>query len=462
MKDRVLIVDDEVDLLRGLKRMITTEIDCEALIASNGHDALSILRKESIDVLLADIRMPDIDGMELLEETKKLDPSITVILMTAYGTIELAVRAIKNGAYDFIRKPFDEKEMIHLLRKGLERNRLVRENARLLRKVCENAPFQNMLGKSAKMRKAFDIILMLAQTDVTVLILGESGTGKELAARAIHAISKRRHRPMVTVNCPALPEHILESELFGYRKGAFTNATSDKKGLFDEANSSSIFLDEIGDLSPALQTKLLRVLQEKEIKPLGYSKTHKVDVRILASTNQDLKEKLEAKQFREDLYYRLNVAALTMPPLCEMKEDIPLLVEHFLKKSACELGIPPKKISTEAINYLLARDWPGNIRELENTIRGVTAMTPGPMIDIECLPFKDLPKALSVEEVDISQPYKVVKKRILHEYTTKYVTALLEKTCGNVTLAANMCGIRRQSLQRIINTYKIDIGKFRT
>jgi len=462
MKDRILIVDDEIDLLNGLQRIITSDIDCEALTAENGHNALEILRKESIDLLLADIRMPDMSGMDLLRETRKIDPAITVIMMTAYGTIELAVQAIKDGAYDFIRKPFEEDHMVCLLKRGLERNRLVRENARLLKKVCEQEPFQDMIGKSTNIQKAFDIIQMLARTDVTVLVLGESGTGKELAARAIHALSKRRHRPMVTVNCPALPENILESELFGYRKGAFTNANSDKQGLFEGADGSTIFLDEIGDLSLPLQTKLLRVLQEKEIRPLGDTNTYRIDVRIIASTNQDLKEKMEARLFREDLYYRLNVATLTMPPLREIKEDIPLLVNHFLTKSACELGVSRKEITPEAMDYLLAQEWPGNIRELENTIQGIAAMAPGPTIDVENLPFHEPTGSFPVEDLDFSQPYKVLKDRILEEYSTKYFTHLLNKTSGNVSLAAQISGIKRQSLQKIITRYKINTKKFRT
>ncbi len=462
MKDRILIVDDEIDLLNGLQRIVTRDIDCKALIADNGKGALEVLRKESIDVLLADVRMPDMDGMALLQETRKIDPAITVILMTAYGTIELAVQAIKDGAYDFIRKPFEEDQMIRLLKRGLERNRLVRENARLFKRVCEIAPFQNMIGKTARMQKVFDSMQMLARTDVTVLLLGESGTGKELSARGIHALSKRRHRSMVTVNCPALPENILESELFGYRKGAFTNATSDKKGLFEEADGSTIFLDEIGDLSLALQTKLLRVLQEKEIKPLGESKSYTVDVRIIASTNQDLKKKMKTRRFREDLYYRLNVATLTMPPLREIKEDIPLLVEHFLKKSACELGVPQKKITPEAVNYLLAQDWHGNIRELENTIQGIAAMAPGPTIEVENLPFPEPPRSFPVVDLDFSQPYKVLKDRVLEEYSTRYFTHLLKKTSGNVTHAAQISGIKRQSLQKIITRYKIDPKRFRS
>ena len=288
MTDRILIAEDEVDLLHGLGRTIAMEIDCDIQLVQNGRDALEIIQRQPVDLLLTDIRMPDMDGMELLKRTRAVDPYITVVIMTAYGTIEQAVEAIKGGAYDFITKPFEEQQMLHLLAKGLERNRLIRENQRLQQQMAARPSFQGMIGASPAMTTVFDTIQMLGRTDVTVLIRGESGTGKEMAARAIHALSRRRNREMVTVNCPALPENILESELFGYRKGAFTNATRDKAGLFAKAEGSTIFLDEIGDLSAPLQTKLLRVLQEKEIRPLGDNRTTTVDVRIMASTNQDL------------------------------------------------------------------------------------------------------------------------------------------------------------------------------
>lgn len=461
MKDNILIVDDETDLLHGLKRTIDMEMDCEVLIAENSIDAIELIKNEPIDVVLADICMPEMDGITLLHAVSELDPSITVIMMTAYGTIEMAVEAIKAGAYDFIQKPFEEGRLIHLLKKGLELNRLVRENARLMERVCERKPFENMVGRSEPMLKVFRTIQMLAKTDVTVFILGETGTGKDLAARAIHALSKRCHRRMVTVNCPALPENILESELFGYRKGAFTDAVSDKKGLFEEADGSSIFLDEIGDLSLPLQTKLLRVLQEKEIRPLGDTNVHKVDVRIIASTNQDLDKKMEAKLFREDLYYRLNVAKLMMPPLREMKEDVPLLTEHLLKKSACELDVSAKKITPEAMNYFVAREWPGNIRELENTIRGIVAIAPGSVVDTKSLHLKEKTNSFSCANVDISGPYKLLKDRVLEEFSTGYVNRLLKETCGNISLAARKSGIKRQSLQKIISRYRINIGKYR-
>ena len=461
VKDTILIVDDETDLLKGLKRTVDMEMDCQVLIAENSFDAIELIKNEPIDVVLADICMPEMDGIALLHAINDLNQFVTVIMMTAYGTIEMAVEAIKAGAYDFIQKPFDEERLIHLLKKGIELNRLVRENARLIEKVHEKESFENMVGKSEAMLKVFRTLQMIAKSDVTVLILGETGTGKDLAARAIHSLSKRRHRSMVTVNCPALPENILESELFGYRKGAFTDAVSDKKGLFDEADGSSIFLDEIGDLSIPLQTKLLRVLQEKEIRPLGDTNVQRVDVRIIASTNQDLEKKMEDKLFREDLYYRLNVVKLTMPPLCEMKEDIPLLTEHFLKKSARELDVTAKKITPEAISYFLARDWHGNIRELENTIRGIMAIAQGDVIDIKDLPFKENQGSFAADDLDISQPYKLLKERMIEEFSKKYVTGLLKKTRGNVSQAAHKSGIKRQSFQKIIRRYRIKTDKFR-
>ena len=461
MKDTILIVDDETDLLHGLQRTINMEMDCRVLIAENSIDAMEHLKSEPIDVVLSDICMPEMDGIDLLHAINDIDPFVTVIMMTAFGTVEMAVEAIKAGAYDFIQKPFDEERLIHLLEKGLELNRLVRENAHLIESVREKDPFENMVGKSEPMLKVFRTIQMLAKTDVTVLILGETGTGKDLAARAIHALSKRRHRGMVTVNCPALPENILESELFGYRKGAFTDATSDKKGLFEEADGSSIFLDEIGDLSLPLQTKLLRVLQEKEIRPLGDIYDHKVDVRIIASTNQNLEKKMKEGLFRDDLYYRLNVAKLTMPPLCEIKEDIPLLTEHLLKKAACELDVPAKKITPAAMNSFFEQDWHGNVRELENIIRGIMAIAQGDVIDTKDLPFNKNPVSFAADDLDITQPYKLLKERMIEEFSKKYVTNLLKKTSGNISLAARKSGICRQSLQKIINRYKIVAEKFR-
>lgn len=462
MADTILIVDDEVDLLYGLQRTISMEINCEVLVAKNSFDAIKLLKDRDMDVVLSDVCMPEMDGISLLRAIKEYDSLITVIMMTAYGTIEMAVKAIKHGAYDFIQKPLEEERLIHLLRKGLERNRLMRENNRLMAKICEKSPFENMVGQSAPMLKVFQTIKMLAKTDVTVLILGETGTGKDLAAQAIHAVSNRSNKQMVTVNCPALPETILESELFGYRKGAFTDAFNDKKGLFNQADGSTIFLDEIGELSFSVQTKLLRVLQTKEIRPLGDNKTHTVDVRIIAVTNQDLQKKIADHSFRQDLYYRLNVASLTMPPLRDIREDIPLLVKHCLKKTACELKVQPKKISPKVMSYILEKDWPGNVRELENTIQGWTAITQGDMISAQVIPDIEMVKHKGALDFDIAQPYKNLKENVIKGFAVSYLHRLLEHTGGNITLAAQISGIKRQSLQKIVKRYKISVERFRT
>lgn len=461
MTDKLLIVDDETDLLEGLKRMIEPEVDCRVLLATSAAEALARLKEEAIDVVLTDIRMPGMDGQALLEAVKELDPAITVIIMTAYGTIQKAVETIKSGAYDFIQKPIDEERLLHLLKKGFELNRLVRENTRLMQRLNDKEPFENMVGRSKRMLEIFNSIQMLARTDVTVLILGETGTGKELAAQAIHGLSARRKMSMVTVNCPALPESILESELFGYRRGAFTDARDDRSGLFDQAHGSTIFLDEIGDLSLAVQTKLLRVLQGKRIKPLGVSTGHGVDVRIIAATNQDLKKKLGANQFREDLYYRLHVATLNLPPLREIKEDIPLLVDHFLEQAACEQNTPQKKLAPEVMNHLLKRDWPGNIRELENTIRGWNAVLTDETITGQNLAVDAGSSGPMSENFDLNRAYRELKEEAIQTFTVKYLHRLLEHTGGNVTLSAQISGIKRQSLQKIIKRYGVAVDIYR-
>ncbi len=468
MKETILIVDDEKDLLEGLKRLVEIELHCRVLTAENGQVALKILEQQEVDLILADVRMPEMDGFSLLKEVKKLYPDITFVIITAYGTIDQAVRAVKEGAYDFIQKPFEDEQLLHVLKKGLERGRLIRENKRLQKQVGAKI-FENFVGQSTHLKKIFETIRMVAPTDVTVLILGESGTGKELAARAIHALSRRANRPMITVNCPALPEPILESELFGYRKGAFTNATSDHRGLFEEAHKGTIFLDEIGDITSSVQTKLLRVLQEKEIKPLGSTQTKKVDVRIIASTNQDLEEKVKEGTFRADLFYRLNVVTIEMPPLREIREDIPLLVDHFLKKTAKELGIPPKYVCPEVIDFFMEYPWPGNIRQLENVIKAAVVTSPSDIISLENIPLtqkKNLsPKALAEDnaqlDIDLSLPYKVLKEKVLSNFTINYVKRLLEKTKGNITRAAEISGIKRQSLQKILKRYGLDPANFR-
>lgn len=462
IKARLLIVDDEEDMLKLLKRSLAADLDCEIEAAPNAFQALALLEGGPFDVVLADIRMPGMDGMEFLDRVHRTHTGLTVVLMTAYGTIDLAVQAIKKGAYDFITKPFEHDKLTHLLAKALERSRLVRENLRLQRRIREQEKFQEMVGVSPRMEKVFDTIRIISQTDVTVLITGESGTGKDLAARAVHSLSERSRGPYVAINCPNLPENILESELFGYRKGAFTHAVSDKNGLFWEAQGGTIYLDEIGDISPTLQTKLLRVLQEKEFRPLGQTKSIKVDVRIVASTNQDLAAKIKENLFREDLFYRLNVLSLHMPPLRERAEDIPLLVDHFLGKFCRDYGKKPKTVSPSLMHKFMSHPWKGNVRELENVLSRAVLLSAGSEIQAEDIEWQS-ENAVDCLVTDALKdlPYKEAKTKVLERFHQEYLSDLLVRNHSNVTKAAKACGLERQALQQVMRRYGIKPGQFR-
>jgi DNA-binding NtrC family response regulator len=460
--DTILIVDDEADLLQGLRRTLAPQLQSRILGATNGAEALELMASERVDLVLTDVRMPEMDGMRLLERIRSTDAAVTVIIMTAYGSIEKAVEAIKFGAYDFIQKPLDEERLVHLLRKGLERNRLVREVDRLKASVCRMETLGDMVGRSVTMQKVFARIRKLADSEVTVLIRGETGTGKELAARAIHRLSARAEAPFVTVNCPALQETILESELFGYRKGAFTGADRNHPGLFDRAGGGTIFLDEIGDLSPSVQTKLLRVLQNKKIHPVGAANDHPVDVRILAATNRDLEARMDENRFRRDLYYRLNVASVQMPPLRSIREDIPVLLDHFLEKAARQCDQARKSVSTEVVNRLLAHPWPGNIRQLENAVQNWYALTSESEIEERHLESENVsPDPESAQDIDLSLSYRQLKEQALATFTRSYLEKLLTRHRGNVSLAARHSGIKRQSLQKIIRRHGVDPERFR-
>ncbi len=461
---RILVVDDEKDMLMLLKRSLAPELDCTVEIAESGEAALKILTGNDIDLVLADIKMPGMDGIELLQLIKKNYPDMTVVMMTAYGGIETAVEAMKQGAYDFITKPFDHDALVIRLEKALERSYLIRENRRLQMECRTDNNPGNFVGKSAAMQKVYATIETVAKTDLTVLITGPSGTGKELAAKAIHAASPRAKGPFVALNCPTLPETILESELFGYKKGAFTHASHNKIGLFQEAQGGTIFLDEIGDISPTIQTKLLRVLQEKEIKPLGDTKSIPVDVRIITSTNQDLAEKIKKGEFREDFFYRLNVISVKMPPLEERKDDIPLIVNHFLEKHCKKLGTPHKTISAGLMQILMNRHWEGNIRELENTIIQAILFSPQDEIrtvDVEITPSKTLPLTESSNSWT-TLPYKEAKEKVLKEFTQDYFGRLLMEHDGNITQAAHSCGLERQTLQQIMKRHGVSAEDYRS
>lgn len=463
VRERILIVDDEPDLLRLLKRSLEEDLQCIIETALSGEEALNILSQKSMDVVLIDMKMPGMSGLELLQFILEDHPWMTIVMMTAHGCIELAVEAIKSGAYDFITKPFDTETISFTLQKALERSRLLRENLRLQKDIRTCTSFQDIVGTSPKMKRIYELIQTVATTDITVLITGESGTGKDLVARAIHSLSKRKDFPFVAVNCPTVPEHILESELFGYKKGAFTHATQNKIGLFQEAHKGTIFLDEIGDISANIQTKLLRVLQEKTIKPLGDTKTISVDVRVIASTNRNLQEAIKQGKFREDLYYRLNVIPIELPPLRERKEDIPLLVNHFLKKHGQELNRPNKRLSPELMEIFLENDWEGNVRELENiVIRGIL-FAPEEEIRPEHIGLKPYKNPNISPELNLipNLPYKKAKEYILKKFHKLYLEKLLKETGGNVTKAAKNCGLERQALQQIMKRYNITAKPFR-
>jgi DNA-binding NtrC family response regulator len=457
----LLIVDDEPDMATLLRRTLSAEVDWTIRTSLSGVDALQVLGSARVDLMLLDIKMPDMDGMELLSRIRNMEDGPTVVMMTAYGVIELAVEAIKRGAYDFIPKPFDETRLLLTLQKAMEYHLLVHENRNLQRLIRQTSVFQDMIGSSPAMERIYETIRMVAKTEATVLITGESGTGKELVAKAIHQRSERSRSRYVPVNCPALPEHVLESELFGYVKGAFTDAKQDKEGLFQEANGGTLFLDEIGDLPVNLQTKLLRVLQEREVKPLGSPKNLKVDVRVLASTNRNLKDLMAEGRFREDLYYRLNVITINLPPLRERLQDIPLLVEHFLKKYSEEYHRNGMRLGPGVMEELLRNEWPGNVRELENSIRRAIILCRGPVITISDMGPEFQEKCLVTDSLK-GLSYREAKSRLLERFNREYLSVLLGEHQGNVTHAARKCGLERQAFQQILRRYGIRSEDFRS
>lgn len=458
----VLLVDDEKDFARGLARLLERKYPDESfLTAHSGEEALGILEQESVGLMLTDLNMPGMDGVELLRTAKEAHPDLSVVMLTAYGTVSTAVEALKKGAYDFLTKPVESDTLFQVVQRGLERSRLLAENARLQEMVAKQCGGNELVGVSAPIRRLKEGVAAVAESDYTVLIRGESGTGKELVARTIHKLSRRKKKPLLTVNCPAIPDQLLESELFGHVKGAFTGADRDRKGIFITANGGTLLLDEIGDISPGIQTKLLRALQEGEVRPVGASKTIPVDVRILASTNQPLEEKIKDGSFREDLYYRLNVLSLNVPALRDRSEDIAILARHFLLLSCDEMNVPQKNFSPEALAYLATKQWPGNVRELQNFIRRLAVFSSGESLELSHVRLVEGLDGHAPERDSQLAPYKDAKEKVVDDFTRTYMEELLAKSSGNVSEAARKSGLSRVALQKIIKRLDIDVASFK-
>ena len=426
-----------------LKTILTKE-GYEIATATNGIEGLKKIESNSFDTILCDLRMPEMDGLSFLKATREKNIQSTTIMMSAYGTIDMAIEAMKLGAYDYISKPFKPDEIILTLKKAEEREKLRKENILLKKEIKKEFGFENIITKNDKILQIFETIHKISDYDTSVLITGESGTGKELVAKAIHHNSTRSSKPFIAINCGAIPENLLESELFGYVKGAFTDAHQNKKGLFEEANGGTLLLDEIGELPSTLQVKLLRALQEGEVRKIGDTKHIKLDVRIIAATAKNLVQEARKGTFREDLFYRLNVIQIDIPPLRERREDIPLLVNHFIKRYREKHNLKAKNISSAALNLLLEYDWRGNIRELENAIERSVILSEGSRIEVSVLP-SDIRKSEAGKENEVDSDEYSIKKmhRIMEE---QLIRKALEKRGGNRTQASKLLEISHPAL----------------
>jgi len=446
-KAKVLVVDDEV-IIRDSLRDWLTDANYQVFTAENGAKALEIIQQQGLRIVIADLVMPGMDGIELMKRAKEISPNVEVIIVTAYGSIPTAITAMRGGAYDYIEKPFCPERAEILIDKLVEHQELIEENLSLHQKLEERYRFENIIAKSPKMQQVIEVIKVVARSNATVLITGETGTGKEVVARAIHSQSHRHGKPFVAVSCAALPESLLESELFGHEKGSFTGAYAQKKGKFEVANRGTLFLDEIGEMSANIQVHLLRVLEEKEFTRVGGNEPIKVDVRVISATNRDMKQAIASGQFREDLYYRLNVVNIELPPLRERREDISLLAQHFLKKFAVENQKEIAGFSPETTDFLLRYDWPGNVRELENTIERAVILAQNPVIEVadltqqNLMPAHPISPAISLKQVE--------KNHILN---------VLTETGGNYTEAARILGISRMTLYNKAKAYRLNVKK---
>jgi two-component system response regulator AtoC len=446
-KAKILIVDDEAIVRESLRDWLN-DVSYQVFTAEDGPQALEILERQKPEIVIADLVMPGMDGIELMKRAKDMLPNVEVIIITAYGSIPTAISAIREGAYDYVEKPFCPERVELLIEKLVKHQRLIEENYSLQQKLDERYRFEEIIAKSPKMQRVIEVIKVIANSNATILITGDSGTGKELVARAIHSQSHRRCKPFVAVSCAALPESLLESELFGHEKGAFTGAYSQKKGKFEVANRGTLFLDEVGEMSANIQVHLLRVLEEKEFTRVGGNELIKVDVRVISATNKDIKKALANGEFREDLYYRLNVVSVELPPLREREEDIPLLAQHFLRKFAVENRKEITGFSPEATDFLLKYEWPGNVRELENAIERAVILAKGSLIEVADLPQENL---LFTHSSLFGESLRQVEKN--------HILNILSETGGNHSEAARTLGISRATLYNKIRAYGLTVNK---
>ena len=444
----ILVVDDEATVREAMSEWLR-EAGHQVFTAENGHQALDLIKKEGVEIVLADMVMPGMDGLELLRKIKEISPHIGVLIITAYGSIPAAITAIKEGAWDFIEKPFCPERVESVIQNLAEHQRLLKENISLRQRLKERYRFEDIIAKSHKMQQILEMVQTVAQSNATVLITGESGTGKELIARAIHNLSPRREKPFVAVSCAALPETLLESELFGHEKGAFTGAIAQRKGRFELAHQGTLFLDEIGEISANIQVHLLRVLEDKEFTRVGGTQPIKVDVRLISATNKNLEEAVARGEFRDDLYYRLNVVAIRLPPLRERREDIPLLAQHFLEKFAQENQKMGLEFSPDALDFLLKYEWPGNVRELENAVERAVVLAQNSLITAADLSPQGYPS-----------PAKTPSSReSLEDLEKRHILNVLLETGGNCSQAAKILGITRTTLYNKIKRYGLDVKK---
>ena len=444
--EKILIVDDEKSMCQYLSIMLRKE-GYDVVTVNSGKKAVRAVKESNFDVVITDIKMEGMDGIEVLKSVKEIDSTIPVIVMTAYASQKTAIEALNKGAFYYLIKRAKNEEIKMVIRNALDIHKVKNENVFLKKQLKKKSDFKEIIGKSEEIQKVFNLVDKVADTDSTILICGESGTGKELIAKAIHYRSSRANKPFVSINCGALPENLLESELFGHVKGSFTGAIRDKEGLFKVASGGTFFLDEVGETSPAIQVKLLRVLQEREIIPVGGTKPIKVDVRLIAATNADLEKEVKDDRFRADLYYRLNVIPINLPPLRDRRDDIPLLIDHFLKIATQKTG-KVKEVSKEAMECMINYDWPGNVRELENIIERAVILEETDEITLDSLPEKIRNKSVGTKKI-VMQKAQVT----LEELEKEYLISVLEETNWQKKKASSILGINASTLSRKIQRY---------